>query len=208
MIIEGVHPPSEGYHEGTRRLCDQHGALLIFDEVITGFGRTGEWFGAQHFGVTPDLMTFAKGVSSGYLPASGVIVSRAVADRLEEPDFLLRTGYTYSGHPTVAAAVVKNLEIITDEGLVERATHVGKKLAEGLDALVADGLIESCRGVGGMWAAVLGRDAVPVRDTMLENGVIVRPIGEVLAMCPPLVITDDEIGRMVDTMADALRATS
>jgi adenosylmethionine-8-amino-7-oxononanoate aminotransferase len=204
----GVHPPPEGYHEGTRRLCDQHGALLIFDEVITGFGRTGEWFGAQHFGVTPDLMTFAKGVSSGYLPASGVIVSRTVADRLEEPDFLLRTGYTYSGHPTVAAAVVKNLEIITDEGLVERATHVGKKLAEGLDALVADGLIESCRGVGGMWAAVLGRDAVPVRDTMLENGVIVRPIGEVLAMCPPLVITDDEIGRMVDTMADALRATS
>lgn len=204
----GVHPPSDGYHEGTRRLCDQHGALLIFDEVITGFGRTGEWFGAQKYGVTPDLMTFAKGVTSGYLPASGVIVSRAVADRLEEPDFLLRTGYTYSGHPTVAAAIIKNLEIMTDEDLVERANHIGKKFADGLDAMVADGLIESCRGVAGMWAAVLGRDSVPVRNTMLENGVIVRPIGEILAICPPLVITDDEIGRMVDTMADALRVTS
>ena len=204
----GVHPPVDGYLEGARRLCDQHGALLIFDEVICGFGRTGEWFGAQRFGVTPDLMSFAKGVSSGYLPASGVIVSRAVAERLEEPDFMLRTGYTYSGHPTVAAAVVKNLEIMTDEDLVARADHIGKKLEEGLQALTADGLIESYRGLAGVWAAVLGRDSIPVRNRMLEKGVIVRPIGEILAICPPLVITDDEIGRMIDATAEALRETS
>ena len=140
-------------------------------------------------------------------PASGVIVSRAVAEGLEEPGFLLRTGYTYSGHPTVAAAVVKNLEIMTDEDLVSRADHIGKKLEEGLQALTSDGLVEGYRGVAGVWAAVLGRDSVPVRNLMLEKGVIVRPIGEILAICPPLVITDDEIGRMIDTMADALRAT-
>ena len=117
----GWFPPPEGYFAGVRRLCDQHGALLILDEVICGFGRTGEWFGPQTFDVAPDMMTFAKGVTSGYLPLSGVIVSRRVCDNLEEPGFILRTGYTYSGHPTVAAAAVKNMEIITSEGLVQRA---------------------------------------------------------------------------------------
>jgi adenosylmethionine-8-amino-7-oxononanoate aminotransferase len=93
----GVHPPVDGYLEGLRRLCDDNGALLIFDEVICGFGRTGHWFGAQAFGVTPDLMTFAKGVTSGYQPLSGVIVSRALVEEMSEPGFLLRHGYTYSG---------------------------------------------------------------------------------------------------------------
>jgi putrescine aminotransferase len=204
----GIHPPPDGYLEGARRLCDQHGALLVFDEVITGFGRTGAWFGAQHYGVTPDLMTFAKGVSSGYLPASGVIVSRHVADGLEEAGFLLRTGYTYSGHPTVAAAVIKNLEIIAQESLVDRATEVGRMIVEGLDALASDGLIEGRRGTGAVWAAVLGRDAMPVRNEMLARGSIVRPIGDILAICPPLVITAAEVGRLIDTMADALRATT
>ncbi|MFQ5557372.1 MAG: aspartate aminotransferase family protein [Acidimicrobiales bacterium] len=204
----GVHPPPDGYLEGTRRLCDQHGALLVFDEVICGFGRTGSWFGAQTYGVTPDIITFAKGVTSGYLPASGVIISRAVADALSEPGFMLRTGYTYSGHPTLAAAVVKNLEIMTEEGLVERATHVGRQMEDGLRALRADGLIESYRGVAAVQAAVLDRDPVAVRDKMLDKGVIVRPIGDCLAMCPPLVITDAEIGRMIDTMAEALRESA
>ncbi len=202
----GVFPPPEGYLAGVRRLCDQHGALMILDEVICGFGRTGEWFGAQTFGVTPDLITFAKGVTSGYMPLSGVIVSRRVCENFEEPGFLLRTGYTYSGHPTVAAAAVKNLEIITDEGLVERARHVGAKLTEGLAALAADGLIESYRGTGAVQAAVLDRPPMDVRNDMLRRGVIVRPLNDGLAMCPPLVITDDEIGRIIDTMAESLRA--
>ncbi len=204
----GVFPPPEGYLAGVRRLCDQHGALMILDEVICGFGRTGEWFGAQTFGVTPDLMTFAKGVTSGYMPLSGVIVSRRVCENFEEPGFLLRTGYTYSGHPTVAAAAVKNLEIITDEGLVERARHVGAKLTEGLAALAADGLIESHRGTGAVQAAVLDRPPMDVRSDMLRRGVIVRPLNDGLAMCPPLVITDEEIGRIIDTMAESLRAVT
>ena len=201
----GVFPPADGYLEGLRRLCDDNGALLIFDEVICGFGRTGEWFGAQTFGVTPDLITFAKGVTSGYLPLSGVIVSRSVCEELEEPGFLLRTGYTYSGHQASCAAGIANLEIMTDEGLDRRANHIGEKLREGLGALQADGLIESWRGMGAVYAAELGRDSIPVRNAILEAGVIVRPVGTCLAICPPLVITDDEIGRIIDTMAGALR---
>ncbi len=201
----GVFPPADGYLEGLRRLCDDNGALLIFDEVICGFGRTGEWFGAQTFGVTPDLITFAKGVTSGYLPLSGVIVSRAVCEELEEPGFLLRTGYTYSGHHASCAAGIANLQIMTDEGLDQRADHVGEKLQEGLRALAADGHIESWRGMGAGYAAELGRDSIPVRNAILEEGVIVRPIGTCLAICPPLVITDDEIGRVIDTLANALR---
>ena len=202
----GVFPPAEGYLEGLRRLCDDNEALLIFDEVICGFGRTGQWFGAQTFGVTPDLITFAKGVTSGYLPLSGVIVSRLVCNELEEdPGVLLRTGYTYSGHQASCAAGMANLQVMTDEGLDRRANHVGEKLREGLSALEADGLIESWRGMGAVYAAELGRDSIPVRNEILEEGVIVRPIGTSLAICPPLVITDDEVGRIIDTMASALR---
>ena len=201
----GVFPPVDGYLEGLRRLCDDNGALLIFDEVICGFGRIGEWFGAQAFGVTPDLITFAKGVTSGYLPLSGVILSRHVCEELEEPGFLLRTGYTYSGHQASCAAGIANLELMTSEGLDTRANHVGDRLQEGLRALEADGLIESWRGMGAVYAAELGRDSIPVRNEILANGVIVRPIGTCLAICPPLLITDDEVGRIIDTMAGALR---
>ena len=201
----GVFPPVDGYLEGLRRLCDDNGALLIFDEVICGFGRIGEWFGAQAFGVTPDLITFAKGVTSGYLPLSGVILSRHVCEELEEPGFLLRTGYTYSGHQASCAAGVANLELMTNEGLDTRANHVGDRLKEGLRALEADGLIESWRGMGAVYAAELGRDSIPVRNEILANGVIVRPIGTCLAICPPLVITDDEVGRIIDATEAALR---
>ena len=201
----GVFPPVDGYLEGLRRLCDDNGALLIFDEVICGFGRIGEWFGAQAFGVTPDLITFAKGVTSGYLPLSGVILSRHVCEELEEPGFLLRTGYTYSGHQASCAAGIANLELMTNEGLDTRANHVGDRLQEGLRALEADGLIESWRGMGAVYAAELGRDSIPVRNEILANGVIVRPIGTCLAICPPLVITDDEVGRIIDATEAALR---
>ena len=124
----GVFPPPEGYLQGLRRLCDDNGALLIHDEVICGFGRTGSWFGSQTYGVTPDLLTFAKGVTSGYQPVSGVIVSRALCDELESRGDMLRTGYTYSGHPVGMAAVVKNLEIIDSEGLVDRAPEIGRQV--------------------------------------------------------------------------------
>mgnify|MGYP001267573033 FL=1 len=201
----GVFPPVDGYLEGMRRLCDQHGALLIFDEVICGFGRTGEWFGAQTFGVTPDLITFAKGVTSGYQPLSGVLLSRDLSAEFEEPGFLLRTGYTYSGHPAACAAGIANIELMEAEDLIVRGRHVGEQVRNGLEALVGDGLVESWRGIGAVYAAELGRDSIPVRNAILDAGVIVRPIGTCLAICPPLVITDDEVGRIIDTMAAALK---
>lgn len=200
----GVYPPPPGYLEQTRRLCDDNGALLIFDEVICGFGRLGSWFGATYFGVTPDLMTFAKGVTSGYQPMSGVIISRAVAEVFEEPGFLLRTGYTYSGHPAGCAAAIANIELMEADGLLERANHVGAKLREGLEALAGDGLIEQYRGDGAMYAMEIGRESGPVRDDLLDKGVIVRPLGNALVMCPPLVITDAEIGTVFDAIASSL----
>jgi len=202
----GVLMPPVGYLEDTRRLCDSHGALLIFDEVITGFGRTGSWFGSQTLGVTPDLIAFAKGASSGYLPLSGVLVNRSVCDVLEAMDGLLRTGYTYSGHPACAAAGIKNIEIITDENLVDRANQIGVAVEAGLTAMQKDGLIKSYRGVGALWAVELDRDALPARIELLDRGVIVRPIGTALALCPPLVITEGEVATVLDQMSDVLSA--
>jgi len=204
----GVHPPAPGYLAGLRRLCDQHGALLIFDEVICGWGRLGHWFGAQHYGVTPDLITFAKGVTSGYVPLGGVIVSRPVADALEsDPDFLLRHGYTYSGHPTSCATGLATLAVYEQDGLFERAGAIGTVLSAGLTALVDDGLLAGVRGAGAVWAAELhpDRDPYAVRDAMLARGVIARPLVNAMAFCPPLVMTDDEVGRMVDALDAALR---
>ncbi|MFN0028160.1 MAG: aspartate aminotransferase family protein [Acidimicrobiales bacterium] len=204
----GVHPPAPGYLAGLRKLCDQHGALLIFDEVICGWGRLGQWFGAQHYGVVPDLITFAKGVTSGYVPLGGVIVNRRVCDALEsDPDYVLRHGYTYSGHPTSCAAGVAALGVYRDEGLFERAGTIATILGGGLQALVEDGMLTSRRGEGGVWAAELpeGRDAMAVRDTMLAQGVIARPLGTAIAFCPPLIITEDELGRVLDALATALR---
>jgi len=134
-----------------------------------------------------------------------VALGAAITEPLESMEGPLRTGYTYSGHPTCAAAAIKNIEIIEEEALVERASHIGATLGAGLEALAADGLIESCRGIGGIWAAELGRDALPAREALLDqHGVIVRPIGTALAMCPPLVITDDEMAAMLDALADVL----
>lgn len=203
----GVFPPPDGYLESLRRLCDDHGALLMHDEVICGFGRTGEWFASQTYGVTPDLISFAKGVTSGYIPASGVVVSRAVADVFENMGAMFRHGYTYSGHPVSMAAVIENIAIIEREGLVERSRKIGDQFAAGLQALCDDGLIDGYDGVGAIWAAELGRDALAVREHMRNNGVIVRSILTRVAMCPPLVVTDEEIATMLDALEAAIVAT-
>jgi len=204
----GVHPPAPGFLDGLRRLCDQHGAYLILDEVICGFGRLGAWFGAERFGVRPDLVTFAKGVSSGYIPLGGVIVSRTICEVLEaDESFVLRHGHTYSGHPTACAAGLAALAITRREGLLERALHVGKRLEDGLRSLVRQGLLAEVRGDGAVWAAGLlpGRDAAAVRDAMLQAGVIVRAVNATtVAFCPPLVIGDAEIDSCTETLRNVL----
>jgi adenosylmethionine-8-amino-7-oxononanoate aminotransferase len=203
----GIYPPQDGYLESLRRLCDRHGAYLIFDEVITGFGRLGSWFASHRYGVRPDLVTFAKSATSGYQPLGGVFVGAAPRAALEsDGEFFLRHGFTYSGHPTACAAALCNLDILRREGLVARATHVGDRLRDGLRSLAADGLIDHARGDGAMWAAGLRADqnAVAMRDAMLANGVITRAINaDTLTFCPPLVITDAQIDRIVDAVAAA-----
>jgi putrescine aminotransferase len=203
----GVYPPADGYLEGARKLCDQYGALLVFDEVITGFGRLGTWFAANYYNIVPDLLCFAKGVTSGYQPLGGVFVGRTALNALErDPDFFLRHGYTYSGHSAVCAAALKNLEIIERDGLIERAKHVGKRLSEGLHSLASDGVIDSVRGAGAIWAAGLKPDqnCVTIRDNMIKRGVIARSINaDTNAFCPPFVITDQQIDKLLDVFAAA-----
>ena len=177
----GIYPAESGYLEGLRKLCDQHGAYLVFDEVITGFGRLGTWFAAHHYRVTPDFVTFAKGVTSGYQPL---------------------------GHATACAAGLQNLAIIEREGLVARALHVGDRLSTGLQALADDGSIDHVRGLGAMWAAGLRPDqnAMAVRDAMFDRGVVCRALNaDSLLFCPPLVTTDEQVDRIVDAVATATR---
>lgn len=204
----GVLPPPPGYLDGLRRLCDAHGALLVLDEVICGFGRLGAWWGADHYGVVPDMATFAKGVTSGYQPVGGVVVGRRVRAAIEEPGFVLRTGHTYSGHPAGCAAGLANIALLRSEGLLERATAIGERLARGLDALRADGLVADARGAGAVRAVDLFEDvdAVAVRDGLLGRGVIARPIGSsTIAFCPPLVIEDADLDHVVEALAATLR---
>ena len=204
----GVWPPPEGYLLALRRLCDQHGALLIFDEVITGFGRLGRWFAAEHYGVTPDLTTFAKAITSGYQPLGGVLVGRGVVEVLEsDPSYVLKTGYTYSGHATACAAGLANLAIMEREELLDAARRVGQRLGAGLQSIAADGLVDHVRGEVAVWAIGMreGQDAVKVRDRMLELGVITRAIGDhSCTFCPPLVINDEQIDRIIDVVATAV----
>jgi adenosylmethionine-8-amino-7-oxononanoate aminotransferase len=205
----GVWPPPPGYLQHLRELCDASGAYLIHDEVITGFGRLGTWFGSQFYGVTPDMITFAKGVTSGYVPMSGVIVGPAVQAAFEANDgFLLRTGYTFSGHPLACVAALKSIEITEREGLLGRATEIGARLSAGLYALRDDGLLSDVRGEGGIWAISMpeGVDIVATRGALLDRGVIIRPIPpNHLAMCPPLVITNEQIDEMVAAFDAVLR---
>ena len=203
----GVYPPSADYLKGLRKLCDQHGAFLIFDEVITGFARLGTWFGANFYGVNPDLLCFAKAVTSGYQPLGGVFVGDAVRKPLEaDPDFFLRHGYTYSGHASACVAALVNLEIIEREGLRDRATVIGKRIGDALKALAQDGVIDHARGDGAVWAAGLhaAQNNVKIRDRMLELGAITRAINaDTNTFCPPLVITDSQLDKLLDAFAKA-----
>ena len=206
----GVYPPVPGYLQGLRDRCDRHGAFLILDEVICGFGRLGDWWGAQHFGVHPDLVTFAKGVTSGYVPLGGVLVGPRVYQPLEaDATLVLRHGHTYSGHPTACAAAVANLAILKSEDLRGRAPVIGARLSAGLRGLVDGDLVLDVRGDGAVWAVELGEGvaANDVREELLSRGVIARPIGtSTVAYCPPLVIGDDDIDHCVDATGEAVAA--
>jgi putrescine aminotransferase len=215
----GVIIPPEGYWPRVESLCRKYGILLICDEVICGFGRLGKWFGFQHYGVKPDLVSLAKGLSSGYLPISAVGVSTDLVEAMRSAGETFVHGYTYSGHPTAAAVALRNLAILEREHLVARtAEDTGPYLARGLKELAAHPRVGEARSLGLLAAVEIvsrpgtnqrfggaeGKAGPIVRDFCINNGLMVRAIRDSIVMCPPLVISHEEIDRMLSIIRRSL----
>ena len=212
----GVIPPTESYWRDISALCRQYDVLLIADEVITGFGRMGEWWATQRFGIQPDLVTFAKGVTSGYMPLGGVLVNERVrAPFWDEPvpGAVFRHGYTYSGHSGAAAAALANLDIIDREDLVGRVRELEPVLARAVERLAGAPLVGEIRHVG-LTAAIAIKPEVLEKEPTTPDKVVAAALGHGVAsrvlrahaihISPPFVITEDQIDRMVDGIGNAL----
>ena len=217
----GVIIPPASYWPRVEAICRKYGVLLVLDEVICGFGRLGKWFGFQHFGVKPDLVSMAKGLSSGYLPISAVGVSSHIVDALRSVDRDFVHGFTYSGHPTAAAVSLKNIEIMEREDLVRRtAEETGPYLARGMAELAKHPLVGEARSLGLIGAVEIvsrkgtnerfangdGSAALMVRDLCIENGLMVRAVRDSLVMSPPLTISLAEIDQMLAIIRRSLDA--
>jgi len=215
----GVIIPPPGYWPLVAAICRKYGILLIIDEVICGFGRLGRWFGFQHYGIKPDIVSMAKGLSSGYLPISATAVAAPMVAELKRAGGDFVHGYTYSGHPTAAAVALKNLEIIAREHLVERvAADVGPYLARALARLNGHAIVGETRSLGLIGALEIvarrgtnerfcGKEGTAgpiVRDACIRNGLMVRAIRDSIVTCPPLIITHAEIDRLVDILEHSL----
>jgi beta-alanine--pyruvate transaminase len=207
--------PPKGYLEKLRAICDRYGLLLIFDEVITGFGRMGAPFAAQFFGVTPDLMTAAKGVTNGAIPMGAVFVKRAIHDAMMQgPEHVIEFfhGYTYSGHPVACAAGIAALDIYEREGLFERAALLAPVWEEAVHSLRGGPHVIDIRNLGLVAAIELeprpnepGKRAYEVFVDCFEHGALIRQAGEALALSPPLIVEESHIHQLVDAISAALR---
>ena len=225
----GVIPPPAGYFPRLRQICDQYNVLLIADEVITGFGRTGDWFALKRWNVQPDIMSFAKGVTSAYLPLGGIMISDRLHDAvLNAPaDLKFTHAATYSGHPTCCAVALRNIDILEQERLPERAAVVGKRLLEGLETLRDYEVVGDVRGLGMMCGVELVTDRATrapalglggkVAAEARKRGLFTRnrggaggayPIGDTICFAPPLTTSEPEIDRIVSIMHDAIRAAT
>jgi putrescine---pyruvate transaminase len=206
----GVYPPPPGYMEGVARVCAATGVLLIVDAVICAFGRLGTWFAAERWAVQPDMIVFAKGVTSGYLPLGGVIVSGHVAEPFwAEPGQWFRHGPTYSGHASCCAAALANLDILERENLIPRARELERTLLNALAPLGDHPLVAEVRGGTGLMAAVGLEESVEVADVfaaLRQRAILARPLGRAIAFSPPLTITPQQIALIGDTMREALDA--
>jgi beta-alanine--pyruvate transaminase len=210
-----VLPPPKGYLQRLREICDKHGILLIFDEVITGFGRLGTPFAANFFGVTPDLMTTAKGITNGTIPCGAVFASRKVHDGLmvgPENQMELFHGYTYSAHPTACAAGIATLDIYKDEGLLTRGASIAEYWRDALHSLKGLPNVVDIRNCGLMGAVELAPrgGAVGARgyDVMVDcfnTGLYLRMSGDSFAMSPPLIVEKSHIDQMVSILGDAIK---
>jgi len=217
----GVLPPPRGYLERIRAICDKHGLLLIFDEVITGFGRTGAAFASQTFNVQPDLMTVAKGITSGVVPMGAVLVDRRIyeacvsASGFQEQAVEFFHGYTYSGHPLACAAGLAALAVYREEGLFERAASLAPAFADALHSLKGAPHVIDIRNIGLMGAVELEprKDqptlrALDVFRHCFANGVLVRTTGDIIALTPPLIIEPAQIAQIVAALGKALKAVA
>ena len=217
----GVIIPPDGYWPRVEAICRKYGILLVCDEVICGFGRLGQWFGHQHFGVKPDMIAMAKGLSSGYLPISAVGVADHIVAELKEKGGDFIHGFTYSGHPTCCAVALKNIEIMEREGLVERTRDdAGPYLAKALASLNDHSLVGETRSLGLIGAVEIVREkgtnlrfldkegeAGPVvRDLCIQNGLMVRAIRDSIVCCPPLIVSHAEIDQLVAIIRKSLDA--
>jgi taurine--2-oxoglutarate transaminase len=218
----GIIVPPDGYLQSIRETCDRHGILLICDEVMAGFGRTGRWFACENWDVVPDILTVAKGINSGYVPLGAMIVSEPIAVELR--DRFLAGGLTYSGHPLACASGVASIEAFQEEGIVENAAEQGRYLAEALPALAAKHpSIGEVRGLGLFWGLELvrnretremlvpfnagGEAAAPVarmQRAALDGGLYLMTHWNVVMICPPLTITREELDEGLATLDDAL----
>jgi taurine---2-oxoglutarate transaminase len=218
----GVIVPPDGYLQAIREVCDRHGILLICDEVMAGFGRTGKWFGVDNWDVVPDILTVAKGINSGYVPLGAMIVREPIAEWVRDKYFA--GGLTYSGHPLACASAVASIEAFTEEGIVENAAEMGGVFAEQLHGLQErHPSIGDVRGLGCFWALELVKSRstreplVPFNATgeafapvarlakaALERGLYLMTHWNVIMVCPPLTITRDEIEEGLATLDEAL----
>ncbi|PTX53703.1 adenosylmethionine-8-amino-7-oxononanoate aminotransferase [Melghirimyces profundicolus] len=221
----GVYIPPEGYLKAVRQLCDEYHILFIADEVICGFGRTGRMFGVDHWGVIPDIMCVAKGITSGYVPLGGVLLNQAIHQTLVQYDQVLAHGFTYSGHPTACAVALKTLEILERDQVVAHVKRMEKELNAGLNYLEKKHrIVTKTRNIGLMGAFELYADpdndtpfdpslkaGLDVVEECFQRGLLLRALGaadgkNVVAIAPPLIIDKSEIGRMIDIIDDAIHA--
>lgn len=208
----GVIVPPATYWPTVQKICDRHDIPIITDEVICGFGRLGDWFGAQHFAINAKIMPIAKGLTSGYLPMGGVLVHKDIADVLVEKGGEFAHGFTYSGHPVCAAVALENLRILEEENVItavreERAPYLQKRWSE----LASHPLVAACRGRGMMAAMELhgddkavGRIGVLCRELSVANGLIMRAVRDTIIIAPPLTITLTEIDELIDKAKKSL----
>ncbi len=218
----GVIIPPDSYWPEIQRICDEHGVLLVTDEVICGFGRLGEWFGADYYNVKPDLMTFAKGVTSGYLPLGGVMVGDRLADVLIEKGGEFYHGYTYSGHPAACAVAIENIHIMQRENLIDNVRDdIGPYLQEKWQGLSDHPLVGETRMVGLMGAFELVKDKATLerfhkdvgvgaicRDLLIENGLVMRAVGDSIVVAPPLVLTHAQADELIEKSWKCLDLTA
>jgi adenosylmethionine-8-amino-7-oxononanoate aminotransferase len=211
----GVYPPPDGYMEGVAAICAETDVLLIVDSVICAFGRLGSWFGVERWSLEPDMIVFAKGVTSGYLPLGGVVISARVAEPFwSEPGRAFRHGATYSGHASCCAAALANLDLLDRENLVARGAELETTLLDALTPFAEHPLISEVRGGTGLMAAIelhpdaIGQGITPlhVATALRDRGIIARGLARAIAFAPPLTITSELIGELAESTQQALDA--